>query len=169
MEGGAMKTKNALLRLVAAAALPLVMMLAGCDNDDCPLGGCPPPSDAPQDQAFRIDCNWSQHAGTTVFDASGAIEDAGTVTGDDVPWGLDGDGPSIWTGVRTFHGKSGDLKVFVEAIQNNGGSDIARGEFVIAGGTDHYVGYQAEGEFSLAVDGQVGLTEVFEGKLVNDK
>lgn len=155
-----MKSRNALHRLAIAIILPL-LTVAGCDSY-----GVPPGDSEESGTPFRIDCNWSDHAATTVFAASGAIQDDGTVTGDPVPALTNGDS---WAGVRTFHGKSGDLKVYIEAGQADDEAAIAKGDFVIVEGTDQYVGYLADGDFSLVLDGNGRRAEVFEGMLHNGK
>jgi hypothetical protein len=163
-----MNTRHTSLRLLLAVLLPALFIAAGCDSNDA-VEGYEPVSTATMEQSeFRIDCFMEDGEPGPVFEATGAINDEGTVSGESLPWSLNGDGPLDWSGVRTFHGQAGNLTLFIEAQADNHGSNLARGDFVLVSASEEYSDLQAEGDFELLIE-QGAIAEVFEGVLTRTR
>ncbi len=144
--------------LTAALALPLFLLVVGCDAVGGGPGGDPLP-----DVAYRLDCFVPDGATQMLFEANEGFEDEGTVEGD--PLTLD---EKSSTGViyREFNGQKGRMVVRVEAARGYG-SHVAEGTFTVMGGNGIYASVQKEGDFYVMLDERGELVEVFKGYVKN--
>ena len=143
--------------LVAVLMLPLLILVVGCDTG----GGLGDETLLEED--FRIDCFRPEGATKMVFEATGAIEDEGFIEGEPLPVAQ---GVGIWQGTRTLEGRDGVVVLNVGAtIRSDGSAHMADGQFIIVEGSGAYRGLEGRGEFSVMLDEQLGLMEIFEGSL----
>ncbi len=149
-----MKTKKAHF-LTAVLVLPLLFLVVGCD-----AGGGVIADDLTQEVAYKIDCFVPEGTTQMVFEARGAIEDAGTIQGEPLP--LD-DGSSSWVVYRQLKGQKGQMALRVENDAVPYGSHVAEGTFTVLGSSGAYTSLQRKGTFYATLDEAGELIEVFEG------
>ena len=151
-----MKT-NRVYRL--AAVLLLLLLVAGCDTVDSSTPLQPPP------QPFRIDCFVPEGATAMVFEATGAIEDKGSIEGYPVHVNWRQAATVSLILHRNLKGEKGFLALQVEASSSGYGSVLAEGTFMILAGDGVYAHLQGQGTFVVSLNNRGEEVEIFEGLL----